>query len=175
MSPRIEMESGPGPAFALPRGIPALQVDPATTRRSLLFAAVGAGLVGATGGLFAGRTLGRATASASPVPAGAASTAAELRVAWARAVARGPLDELVAGHAAWMHFVGEHHAADPVLIGGVERLARVALAGTDADLLLLGPPLLRVFDRIPEPLRPHAIEAELRQRTARLQPRRGGR
>lgn len=127
--------------YALPPGTPALQNDPSVTRRWMLLAAVGGLGLGVVGAYLAFG--GSKTPSTSPPPpeAGAhgdlpdpRSGNGDARLAWARDLARGPLDELIAKHRTFLMVV-DLNKHDELLWDGVERLADHALSASDAQTL----------------------------------------
>jgi hypothetical protein len=166
---RLFAEIRPAP-YALPRGVPALQQDPSLTRRA--FAAAGlSGFALALGGGWAWRKLfGGAAGDASPaVEAGAPidappTSVADLQLAWARALAQGPLPELIRSHGPLLARL-ERHPRDPVLWRGAERLVAAALVedGVDAEAFVR-----RVCTTLGRTAAPPQIEAQAPKLRARL-------
>ncbi len=118
--------------YALPPGSRALEDGPFGTRRAFFLSAAGAmGLVGSAGFL-----LGR-TSSTTRSEAELAASLARMELAWARALARGPIEELLTEYVGYLSIV-DLPDSDAVLWLGVERLAQAALLqeGVDTKTLL---------------------------------------
>jgi hypothetical protein len=165
---RLFAEIRPAP-YALPRGVPALQQDPALTRRA--FAAVGlGGFALALGGGWAWRKLFGGGAEAGPaVDPGSLvemppASIADLQLAWARALAQGPLPELIRAHGPFLARL-ERHPRDQVLWRGAERLVAAALVedGIDAEGFVR-----RVCTTLERTALPPQIEAQAHKLRARL-------
>ena len=109
--------------YALPKGTPALQDGPFQTRRCFFISAAGTiGLVGSAGFL-----VGRTSASPPATEAELAASLAQMELAWARAVARGPVEDLLRDYVSFLSVV-EMHETESALWLGVDRLARAALS-----------------------------------------------
>jgi hypothetical protein len=143
--------------YALPRGTPALQADPARTRRWLLLSFLGgtATATAAATALWLGTSRTHEPSEPRPDPMGQPPPE-DPRLAWAREVASGSWDELLTHYPTFVLAV-ERSPYDPQLRIGLERLIEHAVFGTDDSSLRLARRLLRTatVQHVPPPLPDH--------------------
>ena len=108
--------------YALPKGVPALEADPARTRRWFIASGVACVGLGALGVTLLGGGL----------PVASRDAMRERRLEWARRCASGP-EHVLHEKADMFLSVVELHGADAVIWKGVERVARRALENSRAE------------------------------------------
>lgn len=145
-----ESEAAP---YALPAGTPALESSPSLGRRAFLGGALSVGVLGLAASSLLPATGGRPTRD--PVQ--------RSRLAWAREVAAGDLEELIEASETWLSVVARHGSREPGLWRGWRRLAQATIDRSSMrDRARRAKLLLHRLDDAPADVRA-ALEVERRR------------
>ena len=141
--------------YALPKGVPALQHEPARTRRAF----IAIGLVA-----FAAGIGGALVVSGRPASGGGTQPTSERR-RWAHAKASGPLRDLITASPTYLVVI-QQEGGDDILWAGVTRLLNAATEDTGAHVDALR---TRLLERLPTMLPSGAMADDMRQKLSHLE------